>query len=160
MSKSIEQDNNKTKRRIKIAKILGVCALAFVLAWSVYSAVTNINGDERKIVDAFIEAYDEVKEPALNTLEDCSEIREGTTSGGKSFKYVIAKINQGENEDFFVMIVSGKKKGNLYNAETLSRFDCEQKDNIKLEITEHEPSINIQKVQKTLSRYWKFHDVA
>ena len=160
MSNSIQNDNNKAKKRLKIAKIVGICALVLVLAWTVYSVAVNLNKNERLIANSFIKAFTETKEPAMNTLEDCSAIKESTTSSGKSFKYVVAEIKQGEKKELFIMVVSGKHEGSIYNAGTLSRFDCSDKESIKLEITDHEENVNLQKIQKTLQRYWKFHDVA
>lgn len=160
MAKSIEQDAQKRNTRIKIGKIAGIAALVLILVWTVYSVATNVNKSERKIIDAFIIAFEETKEPAFNQLEDCSKVYEGQTKSGKEFGYVIAAIRQGEDVQNCLLIVKGPKKGSFYTAQTLSRLDYPDKDKVKLEITERDESIRLDRVQKTLLHYWRFHDVA
>ena len=160
MANSIEQDAKKAAKRAKIGKIVALSAAVLLLVWTVWSVVMNLNKNERLVVNSFIKVYRESKEPAQTILNDCSDIYEAHTSGGKSFQYVIAEIKQGENKFPCLLIVSGKGEGTLYTAETLSRLDCAEKSSIHLEITERNAHMNLSKMQKTLLRYWQFHDVA
>ena len=158
MSKTIEQDAQKRKKRVKIAKIVGIAALVLALAWTAYCIATNLNKTERQIVNSFIKVYHEAKEPASNELLDCSAVYEGTTEAGKRFAYVMANISQNGNEQTVLLIVDGKGEGTLYTKETLSRLDFPEKGDVSFEITERDAHVNLAKMQKTLTHYWKFHD--
>ena len=160
MSKTIEQDAQKRNRRVKIGKIVGIAALVLVLAWTAYSVAMNLNKNERMVVNSFIKAFRETKEPASNELLDCSKMYEGQTNAGKKFQFVIASIRQGGNEENCLLIVDGKGEGKLYTAQTLSRLDFPDKDSVQLDITERDESMHLKKMQKMLLRYWQFHDVA
>ena len=160
MSKSIEADTQKSKKRAKAAKIVAIVAAVLVLGWTVYSVAMNLNKSERMIVNSFIKVYRETKEPAANVLADCSKIYDGQTASGKAFRYVIVEVRQGETAHNFLLVVDGKGDGKIYTPETLSRLDFPDKGSVKFEISEHEDGVSLSKMQKTLLRYWQFHDVA
>ena len=160
MSKSIEQDALKSKKRIKTAKIIAVVASVLLVAWTVYSVATNLNQKERFVVNSFIKAFTEKDEPAAFTLTDCSKIYEGQSSTGKQFRFVIAEIEKGGSKNCYLLVVDGKKEGELFAAQSLNLLDMSGKENVKLEIVERDESIHLQKMQRTLLHYWKFHDVA
>lgn len=159
MDNSIQKDALKSSKRKKAAKIIGIVAAVLLVVWTIYSVSQNLNKNERMIFNSFIKACNETAHPEKNELIDCSEIFEGETEEGKDFKYVIAEIkNSFGNNHTVILIVSGKKEGNIYNSDNLSEFNCVQKEKIKFEISQRDESVNLQKIKRTLTRYWKFYD--
>lgn len=160
MSKSIEQDTQKSQKKVKIAKMMAVVAAVLLVGWTIYSVAMNLNRNERKILDAWIHYYQEADEPASYILNDCSKIYGGTSTQEKPFSYVIIEVEQGGKTQNLLLIVDGENKGSAYTQEDLADFDCADKQALIFEINEHEGNVNVAKVRKTLKRYWEFHDVA
>ncbi len=159
MSKSVEQDTKKSVNRQKAAKIIAIVAAVLLVGWTIYSIAMNLNQNERYILNSFVKYYREVEEPASYTLQDCSEIRESTTAAGKAFEYCIIEVEKAGKSEKLLLIVNGENNGTVYSQAALDTLDSADKAAIRFEITQHEENVNMGKLQKTLKRYWQFHDV-
>ncbi|MBQ3432631.1 MAG: hypothetical protein IJG23_07600 [Clostridia bacterium] len=158
MSKSIEKDTQKSKKKVLIAKILVIVAAILFVVWGVYSIVTNPNQNERFLLNSFVKHYRELEQPASYKLKDCSAYHESTTTAGKAFKYAIIEVEKDGKSETLLLIVDGKNNGKVFEADALSAFDCADKGSVRFEITDHQEGVNLSKVQKTIDRYWDFHD--
>jgi len=158
MSKSLEQDTQKSKKRAKIAKIVAIVAAVAVVGWTIYSVVMNPNQSERYLLNSYVKYYREADEPASFQLVDCSDYRDAVTTQGKAFTYAIVKVEKGGKEELLLLVVDGENNGKIYSEKTIGELDCADKEAIRLEINDHREDVNLKKVQQQIKRYWQFYD--
>ena len=159
MAKSIDSDTQKNKKRVKVAKIIAVIAAVLLVAWTIYSIATNINDNERLVLSAFVKHYREVPNPTSYELKDCSKIYDSTNKEGKAIRYVIINVEHDGKAEPELLIVKGKNNGKAYTESNWENLDCADADTIKLQITEKQEDIRLDRVNKTIDSYWNFHDV-
>ena len=158
MSKAIEQDALKSQKKKKIAKICAIVAAVLIAGWTVYSIAVNPNQKERFVLNSYIKYYTEAEHPAQYHLTDCSSLYQSTTENGKSFDYAIIEVECDGKSEKLLLIVNGANDGNAYAQSELEQLDCSDKSSIDFEIRERDDGIHLAKLQKTLKRYWNFHD--
>ena len=159
MSKTIEQDAKKSMKRQKAAKIIAVVAAVLLVGWTIYSVVMNLNQKERFVLNAYVKYYREVEAPASYTLKDCSKLYESTNAAGEPLQYAIIEVEHAGKSEYLLLIADGAGEGTVYREQERDTIDCAQKQAIRFEIQERDEDIHLGKIQKTLIRYWQFHDV-
>ena len=148
MSNSIEQDAQKSKRKEKIAKIVAIVAAVLVVGWTIYSVAMNLNQSERYLFNSYVKYYREVENPATYSLQDSSQFFESSTAQGDAFQYAIIQVEKDSQQTYLLLVVDGKNNGKVYSEQEIAQLDCVDKQNIRFEITDHQPDINMKKVQQ------------